>query len=122
MEGLTSSRRDHLVDRSHHHVEEHDELGVVLGSDNETSNFRQTLQGHITEFRYFQELLGQYFSASANLKYQRREGETNPCDEMVDDRCFENVSEGNPVQESQHCFQSRFDQTWLIGLFQYLDT
>lgn len=47
---------------------------------------------------------------------------TYPCDEMINDRCFENVSEGNPVQKSQHRFQRRLDQTWLVGLLQHLDT
>lgn len=49
-------RRDHLVDARHDHVEEDDELVVVLGSDLEPANLGQALERHVAELGHLEEL------------------------------------------------------------------
>lgn len=54
--GRTGRRRDHLVDRSHDHLEEDNELGVVLWSNAESSNLGETLEGDVSELGNLEEL------------------------------------------------------------------
>ena len=55
--GRTGRRRDHLVDRGHDHLEEDNELGVVLWSDAKPTNFGETLEGDVSELRNLEELV-----------------------------------------------------------------
>lgn len=45
---------------------------------------------------------------------------THPSNQMVNDLRLENIAERNPVQEAEQSLQSCLDETWLVGLFQYL--
>jgi len=40
---------------------------------------------------------------------------------MVDDRSFEDVTERNPIKESQHSFESDLDERSLVGLLENFD-
>ena len=67
----TSRRRDHLVDRGHDHVEEDDELLVVLGADLEAANLGQALERDVAELGHLEELGRGARSRSARIEGQR---------------------------------------------------
>lgn len=54
--GDVGGGRDHGVDLGHDHVEEDDEFLVVFGTDRETSDFRETFEGNVSEFGNVEEL------------------------------------------------------------------
>lgn len=48
-------------------------------------------------------------------------GRTYASDEMVDNGGFEDVTERNPVEETQHSFEGDLDERRLVGLLEHLD-
>ena len=70
----------------------------ILRADLETADFSQTLQCHIASFWCVEK----------------------PGQKGVDDWCFENVAEWNPVEKAEQCLQCCFDQGRLICAIQDL--
>lgn len=54
--GDVGARRDHAVDRGHHHREEDDKFGVIFGTNVERGNLGEALQSDVAEIRGFKKL------------------------------------------------------------------
>lgn len=64
--------RDHLVDARHDHVEQDDELVVVLGPDLEAANLGQALERHVAELGHLEELRASVSRVSMLAHVQER--------------------------------------------------
>lgn len=117
-ETLTSVRRNHSVDAGHNDLEKSDKFAVVFRTNVERTNLRKTFESDISEIRNLEELE----KVVNNAKERAWVKSTYSRDENINDLGLKDITERNPVQESQQCLQSRPDQARLVGLLQNLIT
>ena len=53
---LACAWRDHTIDAGHDDLEKSDKLAIVLWTNVQSTNLRQTFECDISEFRYLEEL------------------------------------------------------------------